>query len=85
MTLEAVRPEELKKVVRTRKKPISKLIMDFWQSDLEAVRVDFGEDEYKNVYSAQACFSKSAKNLRVGVRAMAKQGKLYLIKEKFDK
>ena len=81
MKFEAVSYEECKRL-RRRKKKVMQAIDDFWKSDMQAATVDFNENEYKSIASAQSSFSKAAKKMKVGVIVMSRDGKLYLVKEK---
>lgn len=64
------------------KKKVMKMVEEFWESDSQAVRVEFNENEYKSIASAQSTFRKAAKALNIGVFAMTRNGVLYLVKEK---
>ena len=81
MKLEEVNTEVLN-AVRKKRKNVMKVVEEFWLSDMQAATVNFSEEEYKNVYSAQSSFSKAVKAMKVGVIVASKNGKLYLVKEK---
>lgn len=74
-------PEEMETIV-TRRKKVMKMVDEFWQSDLQVVKVEIKEGEYKSVASAQSSFAKAIKRLNVGVFAVKRGEKLYLVKEK---
>lgn len=81
MKFENATVEEISNL-RCKRKKIQQMIEDFWQSDLQVVRVEFNEQEYKSLASAQSSFSKAARSMKVGVFAVSRNGKLFLVKEK---
>ena len=55
-------------------------IMDFHKSEWDACEVNIGK--YKNVHSAVHSYNQAIKRLNVGVLAITRSDRLFLIREK---
>lgn len=82
MKLVKVTEEEKVMVKRTAKKNLVSYLNEFEASGEDIAKVEFTENEYKNVYSARACFARSIATHKFNMKVRTRNGNLYLVKVK---
>lgn len=82
MKLVRVTEEEKVMVKRTAKKNLVSYLTEFETSSEDIAKVEFTEVEYKNVYSARACFTRSITTHKFNMKVRMRNGNLYLVKVK---
>ncbi len=58
---------------------VTKDVLDFYKSEWEAAEVNIGK--YKNLKSATQAYRSAIDNAKVGVQAVTREGRLFLIRK----
>lgn len=59
---------------------VETVVNQFMQMNVEAVKVNFSEYEYKDVYSAYSSLYKAVKRLKLPIDVRISKGEVYLIR-----
>lgn len=82
MTLVPVKPEEIKCLdCRHTHYKATRIIEESINSEHEAVELRWEPGEYAGLPSAQSTYTKAVKRMHVNVYVIARNSKLYLLKE----
>lgn len=66
---------------RRMRKDLQQMIMDFVESDLEVVRVDYTDSDYKSQKVCYGCLHTAAKRSGFSIRVCIRNGQIYIIKD----
>ena len=62
----------------SRNETAAREVMDFWQSDWPAAEVDIAK--YRDAHSAYGVYRVAAEKAKVGVRAVTRENRLFLLR-----
>lgn len=78
-------PKEINRLMRkSRHGHIRELLYEFRESDYQIARVDYDPGDYVSPYSCASSFQKAISTEKMPIRAMTKDGKVYLVKILID-
>lgn len=66
----------------TRHKPykLEYALFEFMKMNVEAVKLSFGKNEYKNSHSAYTTYHKAVRRFAFPVRVVMRKGEVYLVR-----